>query len=176
MIQKCQVGLARSERVGARATEWVAEKEKLQKSLEANDGLLKEAVSKNAGLVVDLEKAQAEVGQLREEAKEGAIQNATLFADLDKALSSVEELEADAEMLRRGNTDLATDARLARRQLEDALKEKAAELESALAKQKAKLEEKYRVDFDAAIEEEVRRLAADYRAQLPGIRDQAWEL
>ena len=62
VIQKCQVGLARLERAGARAAKWAAEKEKLQKSLEAKDRLLKEVASKNAGLVTDLENAQAKVG------------------------------------------------------------------------------------------------------------------
>ncbi|XXG59959.1 hypothetical protein AAC387_Pa04g1956 [Persea americana] len=79
------VGIKRSERAEAKAAEWVAEKEKLQKALEAKDGLLKEAASKNASLAADLEHAHVELGQLREEAKEGAIQSATLAADLDKA-------------------------------------------------------------------------------------------
>ena len=70
--------------------------------------------------------------------KYGAIQNATLAADLDKALATVEELEVDAYMLKRANNDLATESRQARAQLEAALKEKAAELESTLAKQKVK--------------------------------------
>ena len=63
--------MERSERTEARAAEWAAEKEKLQKALEAKDGLLKEAASKNASLVADLEQAHVELGQLREEAKEG---------------------------------------------------------------------------------------------------------
>ena len=46
-----------------------------------------------------------------------------------------------------------------------------AELDSALAKQKAELEEKHGADFEAAMEEEAQRLAVDYRTQLPGIRD-----
>ena len=62
MIQKCQVSMVRSERAKARAAEWAAEKEKLQKALEAKDGLLKEAASKNASLAADLERAQAELG------------------------------------------------------------------------------------------------------------------
>ena len=57
VIQKCQVGMVRSERAKARAAEWAAKKEKLQKALEAKDGLRKEVASKNAGLVADLEKA-----------------------------------------------------------------------------------------------------------------------
>ena len=92
--------MARSERAEARAAEWAAKKEKLQKALEAKDSLLKEVASKNVNLA----------------------------ADLDKALAIVEELEIDAHMLRRGKTDLAIEARLARAQLEVALKE-AAELD-----------------------------------------------
>ena len=79
----------------------------------------------------------------------------------------------NAYMLTRSNTNLVTDARLARTQLEDAMKEKSAELESALAKQKAELEEKYGAEFDAAMEE---GMWEDYKAQLQGIRDRAWEL
>ena len=55
VMQKCQVGLARSERAGARATEWAAKKEKLQQALDAKDRLLKEEASKNGGLAADLE-------------------------------------------------------------------------------------------------------------------------
>ena len=57
--------------------------------------------------------------------------------------------------------------------LDVALREKAAELESALAKQKAELEEKYVAELDDVMGEESRKLAADYKAQLPGIRDRA---
>ena len=56
-MQKCHVGLARSERAEARAAKWAAEKKRLQKSLDAKDRLLKEEASKNAGLVADLEQA-----------------------------------------------------------------------------------------------------------------------
>ena len=109
---------------------------------------------------------------LKEEAKDAAIQRATLVADLERAQATMEELETDAHMLRRSNNDLSIEARLAKTWLGDALKEKAVELESALAKQKTELEEKYGADFEAAMEEE-QKLAADYRAQLPRIRDRA---
>lgn len=62
VIQKCQVGMARSERTEARAAEWAAKNEKLQRTLEAKDGLLKEAASKNASLAAYLEWAQTELG------------------------------------------------------------------------------------------------------------------
>ena len=52
------------------------------------------------------------------------------------------------------------------------LLEKTVELESALAKQKAELEEKCAADFDAAMEEEAQRLAIDYKAQLQRIKDE----
>ena len=72
MMQKCQVGLVRLERAKARAADWAAEK-RLQKSSEAKARLLKEEVSKNAGLAANLEQAQAKVVRLREEAKDVAI-------------------------------------------------------------------------------------------------------
>ena len=50
------------------AAEWAAEKEELRKALEAKDELLKGEASKKFSLAADLEKAQAKVGQLREEA------------------------------------------------------------------------------------------------------------
>ena len=59
--------------------------------------------------------------------------------------------------------------------MEIARNEKAAEIESALAKQKAELEEKYGAELDTVMEE-AQKLAADYRTQLPGIQDRAWEL
>ena len=49
--------MAKSERAEARAAEWAAEKERLRKSLEAKDRLLKEEASKNTGLAADLEQA-----------------------------------------------------------------------------------------------------------------------
>ncbi|XXG39627.1 hypothetical protein AAC387_Pa01g0541 [Persea americana] len=132
VVQKSQIGVERLEVVEAKAVNWApereelqAEREGLQKALEFKDGLLRKEASKNAGLVADLEQAQAQ--------------------------ATVEELETDAHMMRRANIDLATEARLARTRLEDALKDKAAELESALAKQKAELEEKYGAELDAVM-------------------------
>ncbi|XXG58717.1 hypothetical protein AAC387_Pa04g0957 [Persea americana] len=57
-----------------------------------------------------------------------------------------------------------------------ALRGKAAEIESALAKQEARLKEEFLAEHDSIMGEEVGRLSADYKAQLPGIRDRAWEL
>ena len=50
--------------------------------------------------------------------------------------------------------------------MEAALEEKAAGIESALAKQKAELEEKYGAEFDATVEEGMPEVTADYKAQL----------
>ena len=54
--------------------------------------------------------------------------------------------------------------------------EKAAELESALVKQKAELEEKYGAEFDAAMEEELQKVTTNYKALLQRIQDRAWVL
>ena len=43
-------------------------------------------------------------------------------------------------------------------------------------RQKTKLEEKYVTELKAITEEEMQQLAANYKAQLPGIRDRGWEL
>ena len=57
--------------------------------------------------------------------------------------------------------------------MEAALDEKKAELEFALAKQKAKLEEKYGAEFDVAMEEEMHKVTVNYIAQLQRIQDRA---
>ncbi|XXG60850.1 hypothetical protein AAC387_Pa04g2660 [Persea americana] len=57
-----------------------------------------------------------------------------------------------------------------------ALEGKAAELELAVRGQEAKLKEEYQAEHDAVMNEEVGKLAADYKAQLLGIRDRAWTL
>ena len=80
------------------------------------------------------------------------------------------------QMLRGTNKRLTSEIRLAERKLEMALEGKAAELELALRGQEAKLKEEYQAEHDAVMNEEVGKLAADYKAQLPGIRDRAWTL
>ena len=121
-----------------KAVEWAAEKEELRKALEAKDEMLKGEVSKKTSLAADLEKAQAKVGQLREEVSK----NASLAADLEKAQAAVEQLEADLESQSRANIELVSQRNQVRTQSEAALEQRAAELESTLAKQKAELEEK----------------------------------
>eukprot|EP00268_Persea_americana_P041533 TRINITY_DN41438_c0_g1_i1.p1 TRINITY_DN41438_c0_g1~~TRINITY_DN41438_c0_g1_i1.p1 ORF type:complete len:168 (+),score=28.40 TRINITY_DN41438_c0_g1_i1:32-505(+) len=93
LMQKCQIGMERMEAAEARAASWVAEREDLQaeRALEAKDELLREEVSKNAGLAVDLEHTQAEVARLREE----AAQNAHLSTDLDGARAALVRMEKD---------------------------------------------------------------------------------
>ena len=60
-MQKCQIGVERMEAAETRAAGWAAERvnlhaerERLQKALEAKDELLREKVSKNAVLATDL--------------------------------------------------------------------------------------------------------------------------
>ncbi|KAJ8640726.1 hypothetical protein MRB53_017420 [Persea americana] len=158
----------------ARAAGWVAEREdlqaereRLQKALEAKDELLREEVSNNAGLAVDLKQTQAEVARLREGAAEEAAQNAHLSADLDRARAALVGMEKDLLSSRGLSKRLLAKRNEARGQLEVALREKAAELESALARQKTELKEKYVTELKAITKEEV---------QLPGIRDRGWEL
>ena len=88
----------------------------------------------------------------------------------------MERLAEEVQCTHRANTLLVTQKNEAKAELQTALDEKAANLEFALAEQKAKLEEKCAADFDAAMEEEAIRLAADYKAQMKGIWDRAWEL
>ncbi|XXG51063.1 hypothetical protein AAC387_Pa02g4923 [Persea americana] len=81
VVKKCQLGIGRLAEAETKAAERKAEKEELQKALEAKDKQLREEVSKSANLAVDLEKAQAEV----------------------------EQLEVDVHLLRRANVDLVTE-------------------------------------------------------------------
>ena len=83
------------------------------------------------------------------------------------------QLEKDLLSSRGLSTRLVAERNEARGQLEVARREKAAELESALARREAELKEQYLAEHNAAMGEEVGRLAAEYKAQLPGIRDRA---
>lgn len=158
--------MERLEAAEASAAEWAAEKEQLQKAFKTKDELLQGEVSKNATFANYLEKVWAEVEKLKEEAEEGAAQNATLSANLVKALADMEELETDKQQLHRANMDLVTEANRAKAALRDALEVKEIELELALATQKAELEEKYVVDFEATVAEEVRTVTNKYKGQL----------
>lgn len=136
------------EAVEAVAPESAAEKEAMQKELDAKAELLKEEESRSASLAADLEEAQA----------------------------TVEELETDAHHLWRTNVYLVTERNQARDNLEAAREEKAAKLESALVKQKTELERKYGAEFDTALAEGVREVTAKYKGQLHRIWDRAWEI
>ena len=128
MVQKCQIGMERIEVAVAKAARWAAEREELQKSLKAKDGMLKEEASRNVGLAADLEQALAEVVHLREEAKEEATQNAHLSIDLDSARAELVWLEEELQSNRRVHRQLISQRNEARGQLEIARKEKVAEL------------------------------------------------
>ncbi|XXG81190.1 hypothetical protein AAC387_Pa09g1886 [Persea americana] len=160
----------------ARAAVWAAEKEELLKSLAAKDATLGEEASKNADLLAELDAARALAEHLKEEAKEAADQNAHLSWELDEVRLASSRQEEDMRMLRGTNKRLTSERKLAERKLEMALEGKAAELELALRGQEAKLKEEYRAEHDAVMNEEIGKLTADYKAQLPGIRDRGWIL
>ena len=135
------MGLERMDAAEARAASWAVEREKLLKSLAAKEAMLKEEASRNDGLAADLEQAQLMVEHFREEAKEEASQNAHLYADLDDARTELVRLEEDLQSTCGVNKRLISQRNQAKGELDMALRGKAAELESALAKQKAELEE-----------------------------------
>ncbi|XXG83915.1 hypothetical protein AAC387_Pa10g1557 [Persea americana] len=176
LLQKCQTGMGRLDAAEARAAVWAAEKEELLKSLAAKDATLGEEASKNADLLAELDAARALAEHLKEEAKEAADQNAHLSWELDEVRLASSRQEEDMRMLRGTNKRLTSERKLAERKLEMALEGKAAELELALRGQEAKLKEEYRAEHDAVMNEEIGKLTADYKAQLPGIRDRGWIL
>ena len=53
------------------------------------------------------------------------------------------------------------------------MEEQKAEFESALRRQKADLEEKFQAEFDAAYNEWVQEVTAEYKAQVHRIRQRA---
>ena len=168
--------MGRLDAAEARAAVWAAEKEELLKSLAAKDATLEEEASKNADLLAELDAARALAEHLKEEAKEAADQNAHLSWELDEVRLASSRQEEDMQMLRGTNKRLISEKKLAERKLEMALEGKAAELALALKGQEAKLKEEYLAEHEAVMNEEVNKLAADYKAQLPGIRDKAWTL
>ncbi|KAJ8629874.1 hypothetical protein MRB53_023197 [Persea americana] len=167
LLQKCQTGMGRLDAAEARAAVWAAEKEELLKSLAAKDATLAEEASKNADLFAELDAARALAEHLKEKAKEAADQNAHLSYELDEVRLALSRQEEDMQMLRGTNKRLTSERRLAERRLEMALEGKAAELELALRGQEAKLKEEYQAEHDAVMNEEVDKLAADYKARLP---------
>ncbi|XXG77289.1 hypothetical protein AAC387_Pa08g1469 [Persea americana] len=176
LLQKCQVGIERLDTAEAREAEWVAEREELQASLAAREAMLVEEVGKNAGLVSDLEESQVLVEHLREELKDEGTQNLHLASELDDLRTEVVQLEEDLRDARRTNKRLLSQRNLVQGSLEMALRGKAAEIESALERQEARLKEEFLAEHNSIMGEEVGKLTADYKAQLPGIQDRAWEL
>ena len=176
LLQKCQMGIERLNAAEAREAEWVAEREELQASSPAKEAMLVEEAGRNAGLVSDYEESQALVEHLREELKDEGTQNLHLASELDDLQTVVARLEEDLRDARGTNKRLLSQRNLAQGSLEMALRGKAAKIESALAKQEAKLKEEFLAEHNSIMEEEVGKLTADYKAQLPGIQDRAWEL
>ncbi|XXG69642.1 hypothetical protein AAC387_Pa06g2454 [Persea americana] len=169
LLQKCQTGMGRLDAAEARAAVWAAKKEELLKSLAAKDATLEEEASKNADLLAELDAARALAEHLKEEAKVAADQNAHLSWELDEVRLASSRQEEDMQMLRGKNKRLTSERKLVERKLEMAMEGKATELELALRGQEAKLKEEYRAEHDAVMNEEIGRLTADYKAQLPGI-------
>ncbi|KAJ8624794.1 hypothetical protein MRB53_033324 [Persea americana] len=151
LLQKCQTGKERLDAAEARAAGWAAEREELLKSLAAKEAMLRRS-------------------------KGGETQNAHLSSELDDARIALVRQEEDLRTICRTNKRLISQQNMAKGELEMALTGKAAELEYALTKQETELKEKYLAEHDATMGEEAGRLAADYKAQLPGLRDRAWEL
>ncbi|XXG49469.1 hypothetical protein AAC387_Pa02g3648 [Persea americana] len=176
LLQKCQTGMGRLDAAEARAAIWATEKEELLKSQAANDAMLAEEANRNADLFAELDAARALAEHLKEKAKEEADQSAHLSYELDEVRLALSRQEEDMQMLLGTNKRLTSERRLVERKLEMALAGKATELELTLRGQEAKLKEKYQAEHDAVMNEEVGKLAADYKAQLPGIRDRAWTL
>ena len=176
LLQKCQTGMGRLDAAEARAAVWAAEKEELLKSLAAKDAMLAGEASRNADLFAELDAARALAEHLKEKAKEAVDPNAHLSYELDEVRLALSRQEEDMQMLRGTNKRLTSERRLAERKLEMALEGKATELELALRGQEAKLKEEYQAEHEAVMNEEVDKLAADYKAQLPGIRDRGWIL
>ncbi|KAJ8617668.1 hypothetical protein MRB53_013854 [Persea americana] len=176
LLQKCQMGIERLDAAEAREVEWVVDREELRASLAAKDAMLVEEVGRNAGLVFDLEESQVGVERLRDELKDEETQNLHLASELDDLRTVVGRLEEDLRNVKGTNKRLLSERNQAQGSLEMALRGKAAEIESALAKQEARLKEEFLAEHDSIMGEEVGKLSADYKAQLPAIRDRAWEL
>ncbi|KAJ8650213.1 hypothetical protein MRB53_003236 [Persea americana] len=176
LLQKCQVGIERLDAAEARAAEWVVERDELRASLASKDATLAEVTAKNAGLVVDFEESKVEVQRLKDELEDEKVQNQHLSSELDDLRAAAKQLEDELKSTKGTNKRLLSQRNQAQSSLEKALRGKAAEIESALAKQEDRLKGEFLAEHDSIMEEEVGKLTADYKAQLPGIRDRAWEL
>ena len=121
----------------------MVEREELRASLAAKEAMLVEEVGRNAGLIFDLEESQVVVERLRDELKEEGTQNLHLASELDELRTEVGRLEEDLRDVRGTNKRLLSQRNQAQGSLEMALRGKAAEIESALAKQEARLKEEF---------------------------------
>ncbi|XXG76138.1 hypothetical protein AAC387_Pa08g0558 [Persea americana] len=176
LLQKCQVGIERLDAAEARAAEWVVERDELRASAASKDTTLTEVTAKNASLVVDLEESKVEVQRLKDELEGEKGQNLHLSLEVDDLRITVKRLEDELDSAKATNRRILSQRNQAQGSLEAAMREKAAEIESALAKQEARVKEEFLTEHDSIMEEEVGKLTADYKAQLLGIRDRAWEL
>ncbi|XXG87329.1 hypothetical protein AAC387_Pa11g2042 [Persea americana] len=176
VLQKCQTGMGRLDAAEARAADWATEKEELLKSLAARDAALEEEARTKEDLLAELDAERALAEHLKEEAKQAVDQNVQLSWKLDEVRLASSRREEDMKMLRGTNSRLISERKLAERKLEMALDGKAAELARALRDQEARLKEEYVAEHESVMNEEVSKLAADYKAQLPGIREKAWAL
>ncbi|KAJ8643647.1 hypothetical protein MRB53_005395 [Persea americana] len=176
LLQRCQMGIERLDAAEAREAEWVVERDELRESLASKDATLAEVAARNAGLVFDFEESKVEVERLKDELEDEKSQNLHLASELDDLRIAAKRLEDDLESAKGTNRRLLSQRNQAQGSLEMALRGKAAEIESALAKQEARLKEEFLAEHNSIMGEEVGRLSADYKAQLPGIRDRAWEL
>ncbi|XXG53272.1 hypothetical protein AAC387_Pa03g1389 [Persea americana] len=162
-------GMERLDAAAACAASWAVDREELQRSLAAKEAMLVEEASRNAGLVADLDEAQPLVEHFKEQAKKEVNQSAHLSFELDEVWLTLSRQDEDLDSLRGANRRLTSQRNMARGELEMALRGKAAELESALAEQEAKLKDEYLAEHNATMNEEVGKLAAYDKAQLPGI-------
>ena len=95
--------------------------------------------------------------------------------ELQASLTAKEAMlvEEDLRDARGTNKRLLSQLNLAQGSLEMALRGKAVEIESVWARQEARLKKEFLAEHNSIMGEEVGKLTADYKAQLPGIRDRA---
>ncbi|XXG77669.1 hypothetical protein AAC387_Pa08g1777 [Persea americana] len=164
-LQRCQMGIERLDTAKAREAEWVVKRDELRASLAAKDAMLAEEVARNAGLVFDFEESKVEVERLKDELADEKTQNLHLAFELDDLRIAVKLLEDDLQSAKGTNRRLLSQRNQAQGSLEMALRGKAAEIESALARQEARLKEEFLAEHNSIMGEEVGRLSADYKAQ-----------
>ena len=158
------MGIERLDAAEVREAEWVVERDELRASVASKDATLAEVAARNAGLVFDFEESMVEVQRLKDELAEEKSQNLHLATELDDLRIAAKRLENDLESAKGTNRKLLSQRNQAQGSLEMALREKAAEIESALAKQEARLKEEFLAEHDSVMGAEVGRLSAEYKA------------